>query len=129
MSSPPARLRIGRLRLDDGGLPTPTALAALDELARRLAERHDVIEGTPELVAVDAALAGSGSTCFDLFAGQSASTLRHHVAAGEPDPRLQELIDHAEAIGSAGIDAALVERERLRRAGRRWPRTTTSCSR
>lgn len=107
-------LRIGRLRLDDGGLPTPATCAALDGLSDRLAARFLVAAGTPELDAVDAALAGSGATCFDLFAGQSADALAGHLAAGETDPRLREMVDHAGAIGDGGVAAALAERERLR---------------
>lgn len=109
-----AQLRIGRLRLDDGGLPTPATLAALDRLVARLSTRIPVAHGTPELVAVDAALAGSGTTCFDLFAGESARTLAAHRADGEPDQRLWEMCTHAAAIGATGLAAALTERERLR---------------
>ena len=79
-----AELRIGRLRLDDGGLPDAATLAALDGVVERIGERFPVASGTPELAAVDAVLEGSGTTCFDLFAGQSAATLAAYVEAGEP---------------------------------------------
>lgn len=105
-------LRIGRLTLDDGGLPRPDTLAALDGLVARL----DVAAGTPALHAVDALLAGSGQTCFDLFAGESAADLAGHVAAGEPDPRLQEMVDHAAALGTDGLRRAAAHRAELRAA-------------
>ncbi|MCB0964892.1 MAG: hypothetical protein KDA98_16570, partial [Acidimicrobiales bacterium] len=109
-----AELRIGRLRLDDGGLPDAATLAALDGVVERIGERFPVASGTPELAAVDAVLEGSGTTCFDLFAGQSAATLATYVEAGEPDPRLREMVDHAAAIGPDGVAGALAERDRLR---------------
>jgi len=117
VTAPAPLLRIGRLRLDDGGLPVPATLAALDGLAARLARGFQVVDGTPELSAMDAALAGSGATCFDLFAGQSAPVLTSHIAAGERDPRLAEMVERAAVIGASGLANALGERDRLRE---RW---------
>lgn len=111
----PTTLRVGRLSLDDGGLPRPETRAALDALVERLtAAGVDVAEATPELLAADLALQGSGQTCFDIFAGESAPDLAWHIAAGEPDPRLREMVEHAAAIGSEGLARALEHRERLR---------------
>ncbi|MGN0063560.1 MAG: amidase family protein [Nocardioides sp.] len=108
----PARLRVGVVRLDDGDLPdeeTRTALAALvDRFATTAAV--EVVRGTPPLVALDEALAGSGLVCFDIFAGQSAPALASYVAAGEPDPRLGEMVAHAEATGPDGLALALQRR-------------------
>ncbi|WP_300683455.1 amidase [Nocardioides sp.] len=109
-------LRIGRLRLDDGGLPRPATRQALDDLVARLGADPavEVSEHTADLDAMDAALAGSGQTCFDVFAGESAATLRGYVAAGEPDPRLAEMVTHADRIGPVGLADARAHRGRLR---------------
>ncbi len=117
-SDRPARrtsaLRVGRLHLDDGGLPDRATVAELDRVVERIG-RYTVVEaGTPDLIAMDEQLAGSGLICFDLFAGESAFTLSAHVEAGEPDPRLRELVDHAAALGADGLRAARSERDRLR---------------
>jgi Asp-tRNA(Asn)/Glu-tRNA(Gln) amidotransferase A subunit family amidase len=74
---------------------------------------------TPVLVETDRLLAGSGRTCFDLFAAQSAPRLVHYAAAGEPDPRLPEMGDHAASLGEDGVARALKHRDLLRRA---WAR-------
>lgn len=102
-------LRVGRLSLDDGGLPRPETLAAFEGLLARL----DVTD-SPSLWAVDAELQGSGQACFDIFAGESAPDLAGHVAAGETDPRLQEMVDHASTLGADGLRRALVRRAELR---------------
>ncbi|MDQ2678820.1 MAG: amidase [Actinomycetota bacterium] len=108
------RPRIGVLGLDHGGLPSPRTSGALDALVRALSQHFSVDTGTPALVEVDVELAGSGHACFDLFAGESADVLAPLVAAGEPDPRLAEMVRHAATIGPSGVDRALVERARLR---------------
>lgn len=108
------RPRIGVLGLDHGGLPSPRTLRAFDALVRMLSQRFSVADGTPQLIEVDVELAGSGHACFDLFAGQGAAVLAPLVAAGEPDPRLAEMVEHARTIGTSGVDRALVERARLR---------------
>lgn len=112
-----APLRVGLVRLDDGGLPRPSTLAALDALVARLGrtDRVDLV-WTPELAAFDAAVIGSGVVCFDIFAGEAAAVLAGYVAAGEPDPRLAEMVEHAARLGPAGLDAALARREALRAA-------------
>lgn len=109
-------IRIGRLRLDDGGLPTDETLGALDSLVAFLGEVFEVTgsDDDDELGAMDAALVGSGLTCFDLFAAQSAAVLAEPIAAGEPDPRLVELVTHAESIGPDGLERALAHRDELR---------------
>ncbi len=108
-----ARPRIGVLGLDHGGLPSPRTLGAFDSLVRMLSQHFPVDVGSPALAEVDLELAGSGHACFDLFAGESAHVLAPLVAAGEPDPRLAEMVRHAEAIGPSGVDRALLERARL----------------
>ncbi|WP_244928072.1 amidase [Nocardioides sp. W7] len=115
---PPTSLRVGRLLLDDGGLPRPETRAALDALVALVAPLAgvEVVDGTPDLRSVDAALQGSGQSCFDIFAGESAPTLAGHVAAGERDPRLRELVEHAETIGPEGLARALAHRAELRTA-------------
>ncbi len=107
-------LRIGRLQLDDGGLPDSATVAVLDQVVERIRRQIPVESGTPDLTAMDEQLAGSGLICFDLFAGESAPILSAHVAAGEPDPRLRELVDHAAALGAEGLRVARSERDRLR---------------
>lgn len=115
--APRSRLRVGRLRLDDGGLPRQTTLGALDALVERLPGGGVTVEsGVPVLADLDATLAGSGLTCFDIFAGESAPLLAGYVAAGEPDPRLREMVEHAAALGPSGLEAALARREELRTA-------------
>lgn len=110
-------LRVGVLRLDDGGVPSPATRSAFDALVQRIAGDDVVVEsGTASLGAVDAALAGSGQTCFTIFAGESAPTLAGHVAAGEPDVRLVEMVEHARAGGPAALRAALARREEWRAA-------------
>ena len=108
------RPRIGVLGLDHGGLPSPRTLGAFDALIRALSQHFSVDTDSPALVALDLELAGSGHACFDLFAGESAHVLAPLVAAGEPDPRLAEMVDHAASIGPSGVERALVERARLR---------------
>lgn len=115
--APRRPLRVGRVRLDDGGLPRQTTLGALEALVERLPGGGVIVEsGVPVLADLDATLAGSGLTCFDIFAGESAPLLAGYVAAGEPDPRLREMVDHAAALGPAGLEAALARREELRSA-------------
>ncbi|MEQ6903594.1 amidase [Nocardioides sp. YIM 152588] len=115
--APGVGLRVGLLRLDDGGLPRAETLGALADLVDALpGDGITVASGTPALAAFDAAVAGSGRACFDIFAGESAPVLAAHVAAGEPDPRLREMVDHAAALGGAGLAAALARREELRAA-------------
>ncbi|ABM13955.1 amidase [Mycolicibacterium austroafricanum] len=115
--APSGPLRVGRLRLDDGGLPRRATVAALDDLLSRLAGPDvTVATDTPVLAETDRLLAGSGRTCFDLFAAQSASRLAHYAAAGETDPRLREMVGHAAALGADGAARALARRDRLRGA-------------
>uniref|UniRef100_UPI0025CC6908 amidase family protein n=1 Tax=uncultured Aeromicrobium sp. TaxID=337820 RepID=UPI0025CC6908 len=85
-------------------------LAALDA-----APTVSVLTGTPELAAADAAIQGSGRACFNIFATESAPVLAPLVAAGEPDPRLAEMVDHAAWTGPEGLAAALQVRDELRR--------------
>ncbi|MGY4709158.1 amidase [Mycolicibacterium sp. CBM1] len=115
--TPRRPLRVGRLRLDDGGLPRAATVAALDDLLGRLGAPEVTVEAdTPALAEMDWLLAGSGHTCFDLFAGQSATRLAHYAAAGEPDPRLREMVTHAAELGADGVARALAHRDRLRDA-------------
>lgn len=119
-AEPHTKLRVGRLRLDDGGLPRAETLAALDELVATLAGSGigdiEIISTTPELVAFDELVQGSGRTCFDIFAGESAPLLATYVAQGEPDPRLREMVERANVIGADGLAAALEQRDELRAA-------------
>lgn len=111
-----ARLRVGVLRLDDGGLPRATTLAAFDEFVAGL-RRHPTLavsSGTAPLAAVDSLLAGSGATCFDIFAGEAAPVLAPWVNAGERDPRLTEMVEHARQATPRGLVLALQQRELLR---------------
>ncbi|MCD4524029.1 amidase [Nocardioides sp. cx-173] len=114
---PPAPPRVGLLRLDDGGLPRPETRAALAGLVSRMRGLGvEIVDADPGLAAFDAAVVGSGQACFDLFAGESAALLRTYVAAGEPDPRLREMVAHADAIGPEGLAAALRHRAELQAA-------------
>ncbi|MBX6388807.1 MAG: amidase [Frankia sp.] len=116
---PPADrpLRVARVRLDDGGLPRPETLAALDALTELLGRDERVeLRRPPAVAAFDAAVAGSGQTCFDIFAGESAALLAGYLAAGEPDARLAEMVDHAARTGDAGLAAAHASRRQLRAA-------------
>lgn len=107
-------VRIGVVRLDDGDLPSPQVRASLAAFVARISGGGVTIVDDLSLTALDAAVAGSGQFCFDLFAGESASTLAEYVAMGEPDPRLVEMVEHAAAIGARGLQAALVRRDVLR---------------
>ena len=108
------RPRLGVLGLDHGGLPSPRTMGAFDALVRALSQHFSVDTDSPALLELDVELAGSGRACFDLFAGESAHVLAPLVAAGEPDPRLAEMVEHAASIGPSGVERALVERARLR---------------
>jgi Asp-tRNA(Asn)/Glu-tRNA(Gln) amidotransferase A subunit family amidase len=111
----PVPLRVARVRLDDGGLPRPATLAALDALVERLAaDPRVVLVHSPAIATFDTLVAGSGRACFDIFAGESAPTLARHIAAGERDPRLAEMVKHAARIGEGGLSAALHLRKDLR---------------
>lgn len=113
----PGPRRLARLRLDDGGLPRPATVAALDNLVGDLCASGVTVDaGTPELADVDAVLQDSGLTCFDIFAAESAPVLATYLAAGELDPRLREMVDHAARIGRPGLAAALERRRDLRAA-------------
>lgn len=114
----PGRLRVGVVRLDDGGLPRPESCRALAALVTRLEARSDVrvVRGTPALAAYDALVAGSGSDCFAIFAGEAAPGLAREVAAGETDPRLPEMVEHAARVGTDGLTDALARRRALREA-------------
>lgn len=92
----PRTLRVGLVRLDDGGLPRPETLRALDELVHRLDGDGITVVRTDALRELDELLAGSGLSCFEVFAGESADVLEEYVAAGEPDPRLREMVSHAD---------------------------------
>ena len=117
VAPPPATLRVGWLRLDDGDLPRATTRTAFSRWLAALdaAPTVSVLTGTPELAAADAAIQGSGRACFNIFATESAPVLAPLVAAGEPDPRLAEMVDHAAWTGPEGLAAALQVRDELRR--------------
>ena len=66
-----------------------------------------------DLRVFDQLVRGSGRVCFDVFAGESAPVLARYVAAGEPDPRLQEMVVRAVRIGARGLAEALEMREHL----------------
>ncbi|WP_101523370.1 amidase family protein [Nocardioides houyundeii] len=112
----PQGLRIGRLHLDDGGLTHPATVAGVDRLVRSLdgVAGIDLVDQDP-LRAFDQAVRGSGRSCFDIFAAESAPTLAGYVAAGERDPRLGEMVSHAAGIGASGLAQALAVRSRLQR--------------
>lgn len=108
-------VRVGVVRLDDGDLPSPSTRAALDALIDRLAgESVEIVRADPDLSRYDALIQGSGRTCFDIFAGESAQGLAQAVRRGEPDPRLTEMIGHARQIGADGLAAARARRSQLR---------------
>lgn len=118
VAAEPSSLRVGWLRLDDGDLPRATTR---DAIAWWLAELDaspaiDLLTGTDELDTVDALIQGSGQACFDVFATESAPVLAPLVAAGESDPRLTEMVEHATRTGPAGLAEALRVRQRLRAA-------------
>lgn len=92
----PRTLRVGLVRLDDGDLPRPETLRALEELVQRLDGDGITIVRSDALRELDEQVDGSGLSCFDIFAGESATVLAEYVAAGEPDPRLREMVDHAD---------------------------------
>lgn len=108
------RLRVAVLRLDDGDLPKPQTRAALEALVARLAGGPVHVVSSPAALAFDHLVRGSGQICFDVFAAQSAPVLAEYVAAGEPDPRLREMVDHAAGLGSHGLAVALAQRDELR---------------
>lgn len=111
-----APLRVGLMRLDDGDLPRESTRAALAEFIARIGvdARIDLVAASEELSAVDARIAGTGQSCFDIFAGESEPVLAPLVQAGEPDPRLAEMVRHAHDIGEEGLRRALAHREELR---------------
>lgn len=111
-------LRLGWLRLDDGGLPSAATRTALSDILARLSAAGAEVTGPDEnreLAAFDAAVAGSGSAVFDVFAGESAAIMARYVP-GEPDPRLLEMTGRARDIGPSGLARALDLRMRLRAA-------------
>lgn len=106
--------RLGVLRLDDGGLPSPRTRAAFDGVLDRLARLCPLERASPSLERLDDELAGSGQHCFTILCCESAEVVSWHVQAGELDPRFTEMLDRAASAGHAGLRASLEQRERLR---------------
>lgn len=108
-------LRVAVLGLDHGGLPRASTRAAFTSFIHGLPPEHILVTTESALLReVDNALAGSGYSCFDIFAGESADTLAQYVAAGETDPRLAQMVEHAQGIAAGGVHQALVRRDQLR---------------
>lgn len=107
-------LRVCRLRLDDGDLPSSATIEALDQVIESIERVVPVVDDHADALAIDNDLVGSGLICFDLFASESAPALATQIAAGESDLRLREMVDHAAAMSDEDVQEALAARDRLR---------------